>query len=270
MPDSPLTPRKKTAVIVIIGNEILEGYTQDTNSHFLFQTLREAGVECLACHTIRDDKEEIKRYLRLGLEEGANYLFFSGGLGPTHDDVTFEAVAEALQKRLVLSEKAITNIQDRLDLINAILPAESKIEMNEASRKMAMVPEGTQVLCNKAGTAPAVAVNVGACWLFLLPGVPHELEWLLQHQILGSFIPAQPKDYRLEIPVHKGESNFAQILKDIQESHPGVKIGSYPGPGRVTLRVSGKKEEVEAVEALVRERIVKGLPDWKGWRKNHD
>jgi len=256
MSPEPASPaHRKTAIVVIIGNEILGGYTLDTNSHYLSEILRENGVACTARHTIRDDKEEIKRFLRLTLEDSPDYLFLCGGLGPTHDDVSFEAVAEALQKRLVLSEAAIKNIQDRLDVINCLLPREKQVPMNDASRKMAMVPEGTRVLTNKAGTAPAVAIRVKASWLFLLPGVPHELKWIFENEILGSYIEGELKDYVVEIPVRRGESNFARELYAIQVGHPEVKIGSYPQPGRVVLRVAGARKAVELVERKIRERI---------------
>ena len=257
-PTTPTTPRK-TAIIIIIGNEILDGYTMDTNSHYLSEVLREYGVNCQARHTIRDNREEIKRFLWFSLEDKSDYLFLCGGLGPTHDDLTFEAVAEALQKKLVLSKEAIHNIQERLDFINHILPEEKKIHFNEASRKMALIPEGTTVLSNKAGTAPALSLHLGSTCLFLLPGVPHELKWIMENEILGAFITKDKQDHVVEIPVKRGESNFAQVLQEMQKTHPWVKIGSYPQPGRVVIRVVGEEEDVEAVRKEIQEHILAKL-----------
>ncbi len=255
---SPKAPpsSKKTAIIIAIGNEILDGHTLDTNSHYLAGLLRENGVSCLAIHAIRDEKEQIKDYMKMALDEGADYVFFSGGLGPTHDDITFESIAEALQRRLVLSGKAVENIQIRLDAINAMLPDDKKFEMNDSSKKMAMVPEGTQVLSNRAGTAPAVAVRVGGAHLFLMPGVPHELRWIVENEILGSFIKGSVADHVVEIPIMRGESSFALALSKIQGCHPEVKIGSYPQPGRILLRLAGEEEEVERAAAKIREHII--------------
>lgn len=264
---SPATPthhHRKTAIVIIIGNEILDGYTQDTNSHYFSEVLREHGVNCLSRHTIRDDKEDIKRFLRLALEDEPDVLFLCGGLGPTHDDVTFEAVAEALQKKLVLSEEAIHNIQERLDLINCVLPADKQITMNEASRKMALIPEGTTVLTNKAGTAPALSFQLGPTHLFLLPGVPHELKWIMENEILGAFISKDRQDHVVEIPVKRGESNFAGVLQEIQKAHPEVKIGSYPLPGRVVIRLAGERKDVEPVIMQIQEHILQeSSPDRK-------
>jgi len=258
---SPAThpPHRKTAIVIIIGNEILGGYTLDTNSHYFSEVLREYGIRCLSRYTIRDDKEEIKRFLRLALEDRPDVLFLCGGLGPTHDDVTFEAVAEALQKKLVLSEEAIHNIQERLDLINRVLPPDKQITMNEASRKMALIPEGTTVLTNKAGTAPALSFQLGSTCLFLLPGVPHELKWIMENEIFGAFISKDRQDHVVEIPVKRGESNFAQVLQEIQENHPWVKIGSYPQPGRVVIRVVGEEEDVEVVRKEIEKHILPKL-----------
>jgi len=264
---TPQEPRKTSAIVIIVGNEILDGYTLDTNSHYLSETLRERGILCTARHTIRDDKAEIKQYLKAALVKRPDYLFVSGGLGPTHDDVTFEAVAEALHRRLVLSEEAIRNIQDRLDLINRILPKDKRIEMNEASRKMALVPEGTEVITNKAGTAPAVYIRVGPTLLFLLPGVPRELKWITENAILGKYIKEEAQDLVVELEVLRGESNFATILKEIQEEHPNVKIGSYPQSGRVLLRVAGREEEVRAVEKKITELILSSNPKTMNWER---
>ncbi|HID71791.1 MAG TPA: competence/damage-inducible protein A, partial [Thermoplasmata archaeon] len=236
MPSPALSLKKKTAIVVVIGDEILSGYTLDTNSHYLSQVLRDCGVICLSRHTVRDDKEEIKRILKISLDEKPDYLFLCGGLGPTHDDVTFESVAEALQRRLVLSRAVVEHIQKKLDAINRLLPEEKWLR-----EKMARIPEGTEVLCNKAGTAPALRFCVGQTQLFLLPGVPHELQWLIENEIKANYLEEGcRKDYVVELTVKRGESSFASLLKRIQKKHPHVKIGSYPQKGKVMLRISGE------------------------------
>lgn len=218
-----------TAAYIGIGDELLAGSTQDTNFVYLAQALRELGIRLLRCVIIPDDRDVIKETLELNRHK-FTYIFTSGGLGPTHDDVTVEGVARALGVRVVrhpiLEKKLREFYGDKLD---------------EAGLKMAEIPEGSALHFCDHLLIPVLSVEN----IYLFPGVPE-----LFRQKLDSIKERFRTDpyFTAEVLCEQFESEIADILLETIERFPGVKIGSYPKWSRkdysVKIVVESKEEEV--------------------------
>lgn len=155
------------AAIVTVGNELLYGETVDTNAAWLARSLAALGAPVVRKHTVGDVRAEIQGAVRAALD-AADVVLVSGGLGPTSDDVTKQAVSELLHRRLLVDP-------DLLARLESYFRARGLREMPAANRGQAEVPEGAAVLRNPNGTAPGLALDVDSKLVVLLPGVPREL-----------------------------------------------------------------------------------------------
>ncbi|MCK8499449.1 competence/damage-inducible protein A [Myxococcus sp. MISCRS1] len=233
------------AAAIIIGNEVLTAKVQDQNGPHLIKRLREVGIPLRSVETILDDVDAIVDAMNRARQR-ARYVFTSGGIGPTHDDVTVRAVAMALGRSVV-------RLPEMVSLIEARAP-EGKV--TPEGMRLADAPEGA-VLLPQAGTWYPV-LTVGD--VYLLPGVPQlfrmQLETVLA-RLSGSPVVLQNLFLRL------GESEIAAVLDSVALNMPHVAIGSYPefDPAkdyRVKITVeAGERGPVEEAVA----RIIGGLPD---------
>ncbi len=201
-----------TAALVVVGNEVLSAKVQDENGPWAARRLRELGVCLVAIHTIPDSVEEIVETVDR-VRRRVDWVFTSGGVGPTHDDVTVPAVARALGRRLVRSQP----------LAEAIHASHRRHHAGEdapeAALRMADVPEGTRLLGDPA--FPTIAVEN----VVMLPGVPQFFRW--QFERIAADLAAPP--FRLAcVYVSTGEDRIAPLLARVQDEHPAVEIGSYP------------------------------------------
>ena len=199
----------KTAGIVIIGNEVLSGKTHDTNSHFLCAELRQLGVEVEKISTIPDVIEIIGREVA-AFSNQFDFVFTSGGVGPTHDDVTIEGVAHGFGIRVVRHPDLEKRMRQRLGS-----------DINEARLRMANVPEGAELLATEAMFAPVV--KIGNVYIF--PGIPRILQERF-HAIKERFRDAP---YLLKnVFVRYGEGVIAATLNELLVKFPELLLGSYP------------------------------------------
>jgi len=201
-----------TAVLVVVGNEVLSAKVQDENGPWAARRLRELGVRLVAIHTLEDRVEDIVETIER-VRRRVDWVFTSGGVGPTHDDVTVPAVARALGRKLVRSAP----------LAEAIRASHRRHhageEAPEAALRMADVPEGTRLLGD--ATFPTLAVEN----VVMLPGVPQFFRW--QFDRIAAELAAPP--FRLAcVYLSAGEDRLAPLLARVQEEHPAVEIGSYP------------------------------------------
>ena len=222
----------RTAAI-IIGNEILTGKFADDNGPYMIRRFRELGADLVRLTVVRDDvtaiADEVRRCAAM-----ADAVITSGGVGPTHDDVTLQGVAAAFGEELRLDEKM-------LGLLTGFgLPD------GEAARRMANVPESAELLWDDALSFPVVCVH----GVYVLPGVP-KLFRLKFDAIAQRFAGEPVLTARLHTP--ERETEIAKRLDDIQERFPTVEIGSYPRLGETTYRVIVTLESRDA-EALERAR----------------
>ncbi len=174
----------KKAEILLIGNELLVGKTRDANAYWLGKQIGSFGVSVTRVTIIRDDVKEIASAINEIMARRPSYVISSGGLGPTFDDVTIQGIADGFNKNLVLDEKALSWLKDRYDKLAKLgeLPHLDSW-LNESRKKMAYIPEGATALHNSAGAAPGVLIEAGAVRVFVLPGVPRELQAIFSEEI---------------------------------------------------------------------------------------
>lgn len=217
-----------TVEIFIIGNEILIGDIQDTNTHWLCREINSLGGRVVRVTVLRDEIGIIAAELRSALQRGPRVIFTSGGLGPTADDLTLAAVAEGAGVEARLHEKALLMVKERYDELTdkGIL---SQGGLNPAREKMAWLPEGAVPLHNPVGTAPGVLLQAGRTAVISLPGVPSELKGIYN----SSLQPFLRETFGGGISVMcaitvrcNDESIMEPVLSRVVSAHPGVYIKS--------------------------------------------
>jgi molybdenum cofactor synthesis domain-containing protein len=254
------------AAVILVGDELLAGHTRDANAHYIAQRLTSLGHRLRRIVTIPDEIHAIQAEVDVTMGV-ADLVFISGGLGPTHDDRTTEALAARFGRRLVVDEPSWQRIVDRYaKRVDAAAGAASEDqdarrarvvitdETRAAARKMVTIPEGVEVLENPAGAAPGYVLRAGEAQLVVMPGVPAELQAIFEMSVVGKLLPHADKLTSLEIDVEMAEAAFATPLSEIADRFGDVEIGSYPhyGERRVTLRFKGEGDRPqEALDAFL-------------------
>ena len=207
-----------TAGLVVIGNEILSGKIVDTNSPFLAGELRQLGVDLERIITIPDVVDVIAADVR-AFSDAYDFVFTSGGIGPTHDDVTMEGVAKAFDRPILLDEAIAKRIEQA-----------QKKPLNDAMKKMAMFPEGASMVDAGDLWFPIVCVEN----VHIFPGIPQLFEKKF-HSIRDRFsgVPIQ----LIRIYVTRHESEIAEDLNDLLREFPELMLGSYPRIGEPDYHV---------------------------------
>ena len=203
----------KTASIIIIGNEILSGRTQDTNSNYLAKILVEKGISLKEIRVISDDHSTIENVIN-SESTSKDYVFTSGGIGPTHDDITAEAIANCFDVPLVVRDDAVELL--------AMNYENGKKDLNAARLRMARIPKGAKLIKNKISGAPGFIIKN----VFVMAGVPQVFEVMVQEIIsdIKSAAPILSKTIR----VFKKESEISEKLWNYADKYKNVSIGSYP------------------------------------------
>lgn len=226
-------------VIVAIGDELIGGFTLDTNSHWLAQQVREAGFPCRRIEVVGDAEADIVAAVtRAVSDEAATRVFVCGGLGPTTDDRTLQAVARALGRPLEVNAQARRHIQGIIERMHAAGWVETT-ELSEANARMASVPEGATVLDNRRGMASGLAYPLGGSaggagdvadrWLFVLPGVPREMQAIVAEEVLPRFFAGGAAPTVREVSYGFAiEAEFFEPMRVLEREFPDVSVGSYP------------------------------------------
>ena len=199
----------KTAGIIIIGNEVLSGKTQDINSYFFCTELRRLGVEVQKISTIQDEIDLIGREVA-EFSKSYDFVFTSGGVGPTHDDVTIDGIAHGFGLKVVRHPDIERRMRQRLG-----------DQVNEARLRMANVPEGATLLATEALFAPIVKIHN----VYIFPGIPKILQERF-HAIKETF--RDTPYYLKNVYVKYGEGVIAVMLNDLLAKFPKLMLGSYP------------------------------------------
>jgi molybdenum cofactor synthesis domain-containing protein len=214
--------------IVTIGNEVLLGIVEDTNSNYLCRVVRGMAGRVRHIAVVRDDIDAIAQELNASLERGGELILTCGGLGPTDDDLTMAGVALAAGRVLELNAAARELVERRyLGLAEQGMVSSS--EMSEPRLKMAKLPEGARAIENPVGAAPAVVVEVGKTRIVSLPGVPGELKAIVEGplQILLAEVFGRGSYREREITVGcRDESELAPALRQVASLNPDVYIKS--------------------------------------------
>ena len=199
-----------TACIIIIGNEILSGRTHDKNSHWLAGELTALGINTMEVRVVPDVKEMIIETVRTCAKQ-YDYIFTTGGIGPTHDDITAESIAEAFHVEIELNPVAHQLLKDHYG-----------DELNEARLKMAHIPKGATLIENALSAAPAFNIEN----VYVMAGIPSIMQVMfgsIKHQLAGG-----PPTLSATVTGATSEGMIATELTAIQERYADVDIGSYP------------------------------------------
>jgi len=245
--------------IVAIGDELVGGFTLDTNSHWMAERLRILGYPVKRVTQIRDRPQEIVEQLRRELDDAEiTDVFVSGGLGPTPDDRTFAALATALGKELMIWEETRARIERRVQRMHSMGLLESP-DVTEGNLRMARIPAGpSHVFKNRRGMAPGGLYEANGKRIFVLPGVPLEMKGIfteeLEPQFLTAGSAATVRELRFTFAV---EARFYPLMRELEEQFPDVSVGSYPNfeTKELVIRCVGlDPKRVEAALDVIRKR----------------
>ena len=202
-----------TAAICVIGDEILSGRTKDKNIGWLAERLTEIGIQLTEARIIADVKDTIIRHIS-DLSATNDYVFTSGGIGPTHDDITTESVAAAFGVAIERNQEAMRRLKQHY--------MGTDIVLNEVRKKMADIPVGATLIDNPVSAAPGFCLNN----VYVMAGVPSIMQSMfevLAPSLQGGTIPT-----RLTVQCATGEGNVAHILEQISDKYEEISVGSYP------------------------------------------
>jgi molybdopterin-biosynthesis enzyme MoeA-like protein len=245
--------------IIVVGNEILRGFTVDTNSNWLAGRLFRCGYPVRVITTIGDVDGDIVSAIHDHMARTElSRIFVCGGLGPTPDDRTYIALARALDQPLVYRRDVGAQMQNQMFIMN-IAARRGTAGLNAGNRRMAMLPDKATLVRNGAGMAPGLAFDLGQDrYLFALPGVPHELRAVYE-DIEVRYLTGSTGDVVRELHYRMApESMFHDVMRDLEREYPDVSLGSYPQTEtrELILRASGQNSRnVEAVIAAIRDRV---------------
>jgi len=212
--------------VLTIGNEVLLGLVQDTNSNYLCRAVRGLGGRVRHIAIVRDEADEIAAAVRASIQRGADLVFTCGGLGPTDDDLTLKGVASAIHSDLEVNQEAKEMVQRRYQELTS-RGYVSDAEMSESRLKMARLPAGAKPIENPVGAAPAVIVESDGHRIVSLPGVPGELKTIVEGPLrdLLRRIFGRGSYRERELVVNCGdESQLAPVLSKVSTNHPEVYI----------------------------------------------
>lgn len=240
-----------TASILSQGNEIVTGQLVDTNAAHLAERLFALGLRVWGTASCGDRLQDIVQTLRFATSV-SDLLVSTGGLGPTEDDLTAEAVAHLLGRPLEFSEEAMAQVEAAFSRLN--------VPMSPTNRKQAMIPAGARIIPNPRGTAPGFSVEIDTCECFFMPGVPGEMKEMLDRSVLPTirerWTLAQPLTATFRVAA-AGESNLQQRLSGIGDLHPDLQLGfrTYMHENHVKLLMPAGAEDEERVAAFERARL---------------
>ena len=235
---------KVFATIITIGDELLIGQVIDTNSSWIAQELNKMGIMVKHRLAVGDTWDDIWQALDAESKQ-ASLILITGGLGPTADDITKQLLCEYFGGKMVVH-------QPTLEQITHIFETVLKRPMIERNTKQAEVPDTCTVLKNERGTAPGMLFKKEGKIFISLPGVPHEMKWLMTHKVL----PLLPELFKTGFIEHRtlltagiGESFLAEMIQDIEESlPPHIKLAYLPNYGMVRLRLTAFGFDKTALE----------------------
>lgn len=252
-----------TAAVVIVGDEILAGHTQDTNSHWIANRLRERGVRLLRIETVPDEVADVEATLRRLSLLAFDWIIVVGGLGPTPDDRTYEAVGKALGVPLEVRPADLVGLKERVASSRFAREAWADPERSEAMARMIRLPQGSVALPNPVGTALGCVAHAGTSRIAVFPGVPRELYAMFDESFAPRHLPAATSGEGVEeIEAFGAEASFWDALTSLEKEYPALRIGSYPQDhrGKVILRITG----VAADAARARKRLLELLAKRQG------
>lgn len=243
--DTPPPQDNVTAGLLVIGDEILSGRTKDVNIGTTAEFCTDLGINLMEVRVVADDTDDIVSAVN-ALRQRYTYVFTTGGIGPTHDDITADAIAKAFGVALPINQQAREMLESRWRTTNT--------EVTEARLRMARIPEGADLIVNGVSAAPGFRIGN----VHVMAGVP-----LIMRAMLEAILPTLKTGKKVlsaSVPAGVGEGTIGGPLGDLQAQYPDVKMGSYPQMGsgfvhtELVLRSTDElrlREATEKVRAMV-------------------
>jgi molybdenum cofactor synthesis domain-containing protein len=231
-----------TAAILIIGDEILSGRTLDTNVNTIAKFLSALGIDLNEVRMVRDVEAQIVSAVQ-ALSGAYDYVFSTGGIGPTHDDITADAMAVAFGTGISEHPEALRVLQERADKMGW--------ELNANSRRMARIPDGADLIKNPVSAAPGFQIRN----VFVMAGVPKIMEGMLSDVAPRLKTGRQVLSRTLKLS-YVGESWAADALRDIDKRYGDLSLGSYPfglGQGEFGTQLVIRGQDAESLDAAMSE-----------------
>lgn len=237
------------AETIAIGSELLLGQIVDTNSSYIGRRLADIGIELVRISAIGDELEQIKETLREALSR-SQVIITTGGIGPTEDDLTREAVAEVFGRALTFQPKLMEQIE--------ALFKKRGFRMTENNRKQAFIPEGAIPIENPKGTAPGFIMEYSNGSVITLPGVPSEMEYLLENVVLPYLrsrfqLTREVIQYKVLRACGLGESAIGLQIRDLMKESKNPTVGTLASVGDIKIRITAKAESSEKATKLIEE-----------------
>ncbi len=236
------------AEIITIGNELLSGNVLNTNTYYLTKRLSEIGIEVLYHTSVKDDAQVLKDVVNIGLNR-ADLLIFTGGLGPTYDDLSKEVISNSLGLNLILNEECKKTIEDYFRKLNR--------EMTPNNIKQAYIPEGAKYLPNEVGTAPGIFIEWKDKVIVMLPGPPKEMQLMFDKYV----VPFIKQDFVIIEKTIKtidiGEAQVESTIQDIIKSNKDVYIATYAKDGIVDIKIVAKGRDKNSIDEILNDAINK-------------
>jgi molybdenum cofactor synthesis domain-containing protein len=226
-----------TAAMLVIGDEILSGRTQDSNSNYVARQLTSLGIDLREVRVVGDLEAEIVAALN-ALRGRYDFVFTTGGIGPTHDDITADAVAKAFGVGIGYHPDAYAALEARYP----------KGEFNDARKRMARIPDGASLIKNGASVAPGFQIEN----VFVMAGVPMVMRAMMEEVVTR--LPRGVTVKSITVSAELPEGAIAAGLADIQKAYPETAIGSYPWyrDGKFGSQLVARSRDGEAVEVAAR------------------
>lgn len=247
------------AEIIAIGSELLLGQIVDSNSAWISQRLAENGINLFFKTIVGDNPERMESIIKKSLDR-ADIVITSGGIGPTKDDLTREIVAKATERKIITDQESINDIEERFRKRGFI--------HTKNNDRQAMFPERSIIIKNPNGTAPSFIVEIGKKCIICLPGVPFEMKWLVENEVIPYLIKKYTLDeiihYKVLKTIDLGESNVDHLIGNIMENSKNPTVGVLAHPGQVDIRIAAKaktKKDANSLIKPVKEEIQKLLGD---------
>ena len=234
-----------TAAVLVIGDEVLSGRTKDSNSGYIAEYLTVIGIDLREVRVVPDVEDEIVAAVN-ALRARYDHVFTTGGIGPTHDDITADAIARAFGVSIDVDERAVAMLLERIP----------KADLNEARLRMARIPAGASLIANPVSKAPGFTIGN----VHVMAGVPSIMHAMLD--VLAPTLPTGRKILSRSIDAGLREGDIAAGFAAVQKQFPDVSMGSYPGfkegvgfTTQLVLR-SRDEERLGQAEAAVRAMLV--------------
>jgi nicotinamide-nucleotide amidase len=239
------------AAIVTIGDEILIGQIVDTNSAYIAKALDKIGIETHEMLSISDDKQHILDTFH-SLQNKADVVIITGGLGPTKDDITKKTFCDYFEDTLIENEAVLLHVR-------SIIEGIYKRPITQINRDQALIPSTAKVLFNKMGTAPGMWMEKENTVFVSLPGVPYEMKYLIDNEVIPNLVQKFKRPYILHQTIMTygtGESLIAEQIEEWEDNLPDfIKLAYLPSPGKVRLRLTARGDDKELLQAAIAQQV---------------